>query len=327
LAYVNDIRVDDGNWHQASVVVGESSVSVFIDQGLVLQWNGALNRTYDGFGFSGADGEVGSNYHIIGNFSITAHNLQKPSLTTSCISSVSQSSLNVKINGDLTFNETGISGAPILLSYSVTGGESWVDLTLVNTGSDGSYSALWFPSVTGNYLLKAVYEGGENYLGTSNIVNFAMAPCAEQSVFSVTSNSTLSELFFNSTNEELSFEVSGPPGTTGYVNVYVAKSVVNDVSGLTVQLDGNQIAYTTESAGDSWLISFSYHHSSHEITINLSSTHSISITEILGGIIIGATIAAIVITAISLTLRKKGKNKVVKENLWKEPIHFKSALP
>ena len=154
-----------------------------------------------------------------------------------------------------------------------------------------------------------------------------MAPCAEQSVFSVTSNSTLSELFFNSTNEELSFEVSGPPGTTGYVNVYVAKSVVNDVSGLTVQLDGNQIAYTTESAGDSWLISFSYHHSSHEITINLSSTHSISITEILGGIIIGAIIAAIVITTISLTLRKKGKNKVVKENLWKEPIHFKSALP
>jgi len=279
LAYVNDQRVDDNNWHQVSVQVQGSSVSVYVDKGLVLQWTGVLNRTYDGFGFSGGNGEVGSNYHIISNFSITAHNLQTPSLTTSCISSVSQSSLNVNINGFLTSGGTGISGAPILFSYSVTGGESWQDLTLVNTGSDGSYSALWFPPVTGNYLLKAVYEGNENYSGTSNVVNFAMAPGSEQSVFSVTSNSTLSELSFNSTNKELSFSVSGELGTMGYVNVDVPKSLINDISGVEVYLDNNKILYTAQSQSDCWILYFTYHHSTHNVAINLGSPTKLTATS------------------------------------------------
>jgi hypothetical protein len=272
LAYTaNDPRVDDGQWHQVSVQVSGSSVSVYVDQGLVLQWTGALNRTYAGFGFSGADGEVGGNYHIIANFSITAHNLQTPTLTTSCISSVSQSSLNVNINGYLTSDDTGIADAPILLSYSVTGGESWQDLTLVDTSSDGSYSALWFPSVTGNYILEAVYQGNYNYLGTTNIVNFAMTPFSDQSVFSVTSNSTLSELSFDSTSNKLSFVVSGPSGTTGYVNACIPKSLLNDITGLQVFLDNNQIKYTAQSQSDCWLLYFSYHHSTHSVVINLGS--------------------------------------------------------
>jgi hypothetical protein len=125
LMYVNDSRVADNNWHQVTVDVQGSSVSVSIDQSQVLKWSGTLNRTYDGFGFSGATGGVGSNYHIIDDFSITARNLQTPTLTTSCISSTPQASFNVfKINGNLTFNGAAISGAPILLSYSVTDGET-----------------------------------------------------------------------------------------------------------------------------------------------------------------------------------------------------------
>ena len=92
LAYVNDQRVADNNWHQVTVSVQGSSVSVYVDHGLVLQWTGDLNRTYDGFGFSGATGGVGSNWHLIDDVSINAQNLKTPSLTTSCIGSVSQSS-------------------------------------------------------------------------------------------------------------------------------------------------------------------------------------------------------------------------------------------
>jgi YVTN family beta-propeller protein len=74
LAYtVNDPRVSDNAWHQVTVQVQESSVSVYLDQGLVLQWNGTLNRTYSGFGFTGNTGGGGTNYHIIDNFSITAN--------------------------------------------------------------------------------------------------------------------------------------------------------------------------------------------------------------------------------------------------------------
>ncbi len=211
--------------------------------------------------------------HVIDDFSISANAIHTPSLTTSCISPQSQFGFNVfKINGQLTFDGAGISGAPIYLSYSVTGGDSWQDLTLLNTHSDGSYSALWLPTVTGNYLLKAVYKGNDNYLGTSNTVNFAIEPFVEQSVFSVTSNSTITELSFNSASKELSFRVSGDAGTTGYVNVYIPKSLLNDTADLKVYLDGNQMDYTAQPQSDCWLLSITYHHSKHLVTINLGES-------------------------------------------------------
>ena len=311
LAYTAvDPRVDDGKWHQVSVEVTGSSVSVYVDQGLVLQWTGALNTTYSGFGFSGATGDATA-WHIIGNFSITAQNLRQPTLTASCIGSVSPSSLSVLINGDLTFNGVGISGAPILLSYSVTGGESWQDLTLVNTASDGSYSALWFPDVTGNYLLKAVYQGNENYLGTSNVVTFAMEPCTEQSIFSVTSNSTISELSFDSASNELSFNVSGPSGTTGYVNAYIPKSLINNITGLKVYLDDSQIKYTVQSQSDGWLLYFTYHHSTHMVMISLGSSSanpssSPTAPEFLSLLTL---LLLILLTSASLVILKIKKNK------------------
>jgi YVTN family beta-propeller protein len=67
----NDPRVSDYVWHQVIVQVDESSVSVYIDDGLVLQWNGTLNRTYSGFGFAGLAGGGATNYHIMDDFSIT----------------------------------------------------------------------------------------------------------------------------------------------------------------------------------------------------------------------------------------------------------------
>lgn len=315
LAYVNDERVADNNWHQVCVVVGESSVSVYVDQGLVLQWNGVLNRTYDELGFSGTTAGLNSMWHIIDDFSITAQNLQTPSLTTTCITSESQLSFNVKINGYLTVNGSGIPNAPILISYSVTGGDSWQDLTLVQTDSDGYYSALWLLSVTGEYQVKAVYKGSGNYLGTSNIVNFAMEPGAEQNVFSINSNSTLSALTFNSTSKELSFSVSGESGTTGYINAYIPKSLINDTAGLRVYLDNNPIDFTVHSQGDCWLLSSTYHHSSHLITIGLASSTATSGSFVPNGFlenyiiyIIGGFIA---IFAIALVLAFKAARKSV----------------
>jgi regulation of enolase protein 1 (concanavalin A-like superfamily) len=307
LIYVNDPRTEDNNWHKVTVDVQESSVRVFVDQGLVLQWNGTLDKTYDGFGFSGATGKVGTNWHLIDNFAITFHTLQKPLLTASCRSSASYSNFNVEIKGSLTFNGTGISDAPILLSYSVTGGKSWEDLTLVNTGSDGSYSAVWMPSVTGNYLLKAVWEGNEDYSDISTIVNFAVTPFAEQSVFSVTSNSTISEFSFNSTSRELSFGVSGESGTMGYVNVYIPKSLIGDISSLKVYLDGNQIEYTAESQSDCWLLYFTYQHSTHMVTINMGSQGQFS--ELLGNWIFYVILIAIVIVVIGLMLALRRRKK------------------
>jgi hypothetical protein len=292
LAYANDKRVEDNNWHQARIEVKASSVKVFVDQNLVLEWSGTLDRTYSGFGISGATGGGGSNWHIIDDFSITTQELKKPALSVSCVSSITESSFNVKINGALNFDGNSISGAPIRISYSVNDGDSWQDLTTVHTDSDGSYSALWLLQVTGDYLLKAVYNGSERYLSTSKIVNFAIEPCEQQKVFSINSNSTITQLVFSSTNNELCFNVSGSSGTSGYVEVYIPKSLLNDTSTMKVYLDNNQIDYTAYDKGDYWLLYFTYNHSSHTVTVQLNASGGSSLPFIAIAAIIVSIVAA-----------------------------------
>jgi len=191
------------------------------------------------------------------------------SLPISLSSSTSYVGFKVEINGNLTCNDVGLAGVPILLSYSVTGGESWNDITLVNTTSDGGYSAEWMLPATGNYLVIARWSGNVTYPGATTIINLAVIPFKEQTVFSVTSNSTVSELAFNSTSRELSFTVTGPAGTTGYVNVYIAKTLIDNIADVKVYLDGDQLNYTTTSEDDSWLLHFTYSHSTHTIAMSL----------------------------------------------------------
>jgi len=194
------------------------------------------------------------------------------SLFTSLSSSTSYFGFKIEINGNLTCNEVGLSETPILLSYSVTGGESWNDITFINTDSNGGYSAVWMPPATGNYLVKATWTGNATYPGTTTTINLAVIPFEEQNVFSVTSNSTVSALAFNSTSRELSFTVTGPSGTPGYVNVYIAKSLIDNIADVKVYLDGDQLNYTVTSLDDSWLLHFTYSHSAHKVNINLGLT-------------------------------------------------------
>jgi hypothetical protein len=132
------------------------------------------------------------------------------------------------------------------------------------------------PSATGNYLINASWTGDSIYSSTSMIINFAVTPVVEeQSVFSVASNSTLSSFAFNSETKELSFTVAGPTGTAGYVSVSIPKSLMSDASNLQVLLDGQQLEYNVESRTDSWAVSFLYHHSNHNVVINLESSVSL----------------------------------------------------
>jgi hypothetical protein len=307
LAYVNDERIYDNVWHQVSVEVQASSVAVYFDQELVLQWNGVLDRSYGGFGFSGSNGMVEASWHLIDNFSITARNLKKPSLSVSCTSSTSYSGFNVQIDGYLTLDGDGVSDAPILLSYSVTGGKSWEDLTMVNTASDGTYSATWNPSVTGVYLIKAVYEGTADYLGTTAGTNFSVTQDAEKNVFSVNSNSTVSSLTFNSTSRTLSFSVTGNSGTTGYADVNIAKTLAQNAEGFEVLLDGKKLNHTTSSTDDSWQLHFVYSHSTHSINVNLASSAQVA-GDLLGNwMFYVASATVLVILVVAVFILKKGK--------------------
>ena len=92
-----------------------------------------------------------------------------------------------------------------------------------------------------------------------------------QSSFSVESNSTVTELFFNSTSSELSFTVSGESETAGYVKVTIAKSFVSSVQNVKVYLDGNQLNVAITEDADSWLLNFNYMHSTHHVKISLAT--------------------------------------------------------
>ena len=159
--------------------------------------------------------------------------LPTPDLQFYCYSSTSASGFNVKIQGSLAYNGTPMTGAGILLSYSVTGGATWHELAYVTTGEYGDFQAVWMPSASGQYLIKATWPSDKILSTASQTVSFAVTPSAtedssteDQSMFSVTSNSTLTQLTFNSVNQELNFGVSGPSGTIGYVQVCIPKTLL-----------------------------------------------------------------------------------------------------
>jgi hypothetical protein len=93
----------------------------------------------------------------------------------------------------------------------------------------------------------------------------------EQNVFSVVSNSTVSALAFNSTSKELSFTVSGPNGTVGFVDVTLAKSLVANSANPRIYLDGVGLNYDVTSTADSWKLHFTYAHSTHSVIVSLGN--------------------------------------------------------
>jgi len=225
-------------------------------------------------------------------------------ISISLSSSTSLVGFKVEINGALTCNDVALSGAPVLLSYSVTGGESWNDITLVDTISGGGYSAEWIPTATGNYL-------DSIYPRTSITVNLAVISFEEQNVFSVASNSTVSELAFNSTDRVLSFMVTGPSGTTGYVNVYLAKILIANIAEVDVYLNGDQLNHTATLLDDSWLLRFTYQHSAHKVTISLGAIATFIETPLGKAIIYGVPLIAMIVLTIIYILKKRESDEQI----------------
>ncbi len=229
-------------------------------------------------------------------------------LDLSCSSSVSYDSFRVEITGKITENDKGLAATPISISYSVTNGRTWQDLTSVSTYSDGKFSVVWTPLVTGNYVIKASWVLDDS---VSAIVNLAVLPFTDatsNSIFSVSSNSTISDLAFNSTSHQLTFTITGATGTSGYTDVIVAKSLIKDNTQIQVYLDGEQVQYLAKETTDSWLLHFTYQHSTHEVTLQLNSTstNSTSQSQYVMYANVGVVIAVGLIAA-TFVLKKRNK--------------------
>jgi len=227
----------------------------------------------------------------------------------------------VKLTGTLTSDNGSVANVPITLSFSVNAGETWNDITAVVTGTDGSYEAVWVPSATGTYLVKASWKGEYPLSSAEQTRSLSVTLYNEQYVFSVVSNSTVSALSFNSANQELSFTVSGEPDTTGFVEVMIAKTLVPNIANLKVYLDKTNLNYNAASENDSWILSFTYRHSTHDVTVAFADSHGLTPTQSSGSagttifsseslLVIGVllTIVAILVIFV-ITKLAKGKRK------------------
>lgn len=86
--------------------------------------------------------------------------------------------------------------------------------------------------------------------------------------FNIESNSTISAFSFDGSLPQVSFIVSGPNGTSGYVKITIAKTFMPTTDNMQVYLDGHLISHSLDSNVHSWIVTFTYQHSSHQVTIN-----------------------------------------------------------
>jgi hypothetical protein len=159
------------------------------------------------------------------------------------------------------------------------------------------------------FAVSAIFDSSQD-LTTINDAVGAKTITVWSMPFSIILNSVITELAFNSTSKTITFTVSGPDGTIGYTNVTIAKTLIENINDLKIYLDGNQINYTTTSTEYTWLIHFTYTHSTHKVLITLSPTqantqnadHQKTIT------VFSATLIAII--AAILLAYKKGHKKL-----------------
>jgi len=143
---------------------------------------------------------------------------------------------------------------------------------------NGSFSVTWFTWATGNYVIKAVYAGDATsfIMGTEKSIGLVITNIEKQ-IFSVSSNSTVSGLNFNSTSREITFTVTGTTGTTGYIDIILAKSLVSNINDLKIYFDGVEKSYDAISLDDIWFIHLTYSHSTHAFRIDLPPTSAPSV--------------------------------------------------
>jgi hypothetical protein len=204
-------------------------------------------------------------------------------------------------------NGLGIEETNVTLLYTVPGFNNWIPITSVTTNVGGEYSSIWIPFATGYFILMAEWAGNQTYTETSNSTTLSIVPYENQYVFSVASNSTVSSLSFNSTSKELTFTVSGPPGTSGFADVTIAKSLVANATNLKVYLNGTETSYSILSTDDSWLVHFNYNHSVHSVVIALNSPSSGFFPFTPLEIIAIAIASAALIAAVAIVMRSRKK--------------------
>ena len=229
----------------------------------------------------------------------------RPTIELDCKSTAAAGNLKVQVTGTLTYNKTGLPGAAIYVGYSADCGNKWENFSLVQTHDDGGFETLWTPNATGYYLITAQWEGNLTLHWVNATANLALTPDSAGNEFSVASNSTISNLTYNSVAQELSFNTNGTLSTTGYAYVCLPKTLVSDIQTVEVKIDGKPATSTSEAQNDVWVISCVYTQSQHFLSIKLPLMQALSSATAPWITIVVILSILIALVAIAVVIRRR----------------------
>jgi hypothetical protein len=232
------------------------------------------------------------------------------------------------IEGVITNFDEPLVGGIVYLQWINPDGTS--EKLTTNSDSQGRFQFIFTPTKIGQSTWRCYIYGTYTPYSTINVVwettpiptlTMHPTPTASQSntptttspvtqtpdpnIFSLQSNSTASGFSFDSTNQELRFNVTGPTGTMGCTNVTIAKSFLANIDNLKVYLDGNPIDCNIISSDTFWLLSFTYHHSTHQVKISLSTDEPAFFDITLAGVILTVILVAVLLTVLGTIVHRK----------------------
>ncbi|MFX0036721.1 MAG: right-handed parallel beta-helix repeat-containing protein [Candidatus Hermodarchaeota archaeon] len=161
----------------------------------------------------------------------------------------------------------GVSGGGNLTKYT----HDWQVVGQIYPVADGTWAIAW----DGDYIwaLQRTCESWEDAKMfqieplISTITNYLVIKDDTNYTIVVKSNSSDYGLRFNESRSEISFEIYGRAGTTGYCDVLIPKAVLPGP--FAVSIDGIPITFILSESETDFLIHFEYEHSYHEIKIFL----------------------------------------------------------
>ncbi|XHH08365.1 MAG: hypothetical protein ACFCUE_12440 [Candidatus Bathyarchaeia archaeon] len=172
-------------------------------------------------------------------------------------------------------------------------------------------------------LLLASGSLAENVNGSAYAEEGSPAPNSDFTILNT--NSTISEPLFNRTSSAVTFNITGPSNTSGFIWCKISPNLIPDSNYLRenvkVFVDSNQINYMHSFNDGGCELYFNYTHSNHEIVISLPKEN----WTIFGvNPLIVATLLIAVVPLIALIMLYHRKTKVIEDLQTKrhlKPLH------
>ena len=243
-----------------------------------------------------------------------------PALDIKVISSAQATNLKVHVIGTLTYNNIAIPNASVYVGYSADDGVNWQNFSWVQTRNDGTYGTVWLPNDIGNYKINAHWEGNDTLHWLDATADLALTSDSDGNEFSAVSNSTISNLSYNTATQKLAFNVNGT-SETGYVYLTIPKSLVSSTHIVEVRVDGTPIEFATESQNDVWVLFCTYGEGEYSFIVQVPFVDSFSPDDTPWTLIYAVVVVAVlvIVVAVLLAVRRRRRTAstvaaILKEN-------------